>query len=395
MSMTHQELEELARAGEAERVERKPSAKQKNDIRDAICAFSNDLPGHDKPGVVFVGVNDDGSCANPPVTGELLRELADLRSDGNVLPPPTMPVEKRTVQGCEVAVIVVQPSGSPPVRVRGRTMIRVGTRRGLATIEEERRLVERARSRVTPFDISPVHGATIDDLDIDFLQRSYLPAAVAREILDRNERSVDAQLQALELVTSDGTPTVLGILVASKEPTRWLPDAYVQFVRYDRMGLADPIRTAKEARGPIGTQVRFTEEVMEAQIETAIVPGPVESRVSDYPLAAFREILRNAVLHRSYEHTGAPVHVRWFRDRVEVLSPGGPFGKVTKDNFGTSGLTAARNPNLAEAMRHLGLAQRFGAGLAIARDAMIKNGNPPPGFTVTDTHVLATLRRRP
>ena len=53
-------------------------------------------------------------------------------------------------------------------------------------------------------------------------------------------------------------------------------------------------------------------------------------------------------------------------DRIEILSPGGPFGQVTVENFGQPGIVDYRNPNLAEAMRVLGLVQRFGVGIAIA-----------------------------
>lgn len=56
------------------------------------------------------------------------------------------------------------------------------------------------------------------------------------------------------------------------------------------------------------------------------------------------------MLHRSYGSTNAPSRVYWFDDRIEILSPGGPYGAVTPENFGTLGLTDYRNPNLAEAI---------------------------------------------
>lgn len=396
MSLADHELEALARSGEAERVERKPSAKQKNEIRDAICAFANDLPGHDRPGVVFVGVSDDGSCTNLPITDGLLRELADLRSDGNILPLPTMSVEKRTVLGCEVAAIVVDPSTSPPVRLRGRTMIRVGSRRAVATLEEEQRLVERARSRMVPFDVSRVHGSSLDDLDVELLRTTYLPAAVSQAVLDANARPLEAQLQALKLLTRDGTSTVLGILVAGAQPTEWLPGAYIQFIRFDGPTVDPVVRDEKRGIGRVTQQVRDIEHVLELNIETELdLSSGVEVRRPSYPITALRELLRNAVIHRTYEDTNAPVRIVWFSDRIEMLSPGGPYGKVTKDNFGAPGLLEQRNPHLAEAMRHLGLAQRFGIGIELARQALARNGNPEPEFTVTDTHVLATVRRRP
>ena len=57
-----------------------------------------------------------------------------------------------------------------------------------------------------------------------------------------------------------------------------------------------------------------------------------------YPLEALRQITRNAVMLRTYEATNAPIHVYWFGDRIEVMSPGGAFGVVTIERFGEPGL---------------------------------------------------------
>lgn len=61
-------------------------------------------------------------------------------------------------------------------------------------------------------------------------------------------------------------------------------------------------------------------------------------------------------------------------------------------NFGQPGLTDYRNPNLAEAMHVLGLVQRYGFGIALARRELERNGNPPPEFDVASGHVLALVR---
>jgi ATP-dependent DNA helicase RecG len=115
----------------------------------------------------------------------------------------------------------------------------------------------------------------------------------------------------------------------------------------------------------------------------------------DYPLVAFQQLSRNAILHRTYEGTHAPVRITWFSDRIEIQSPGGPFGLVNRANFGKPGAADYRNPHLAEAMKNLGYIQRFGIGISMAEDELRKNGNPPAEFAVEETSVLATLRRRP
>src|SRR5437899_1265803 len=99
--MEDSELEALLTDLESDRVERKSSISDTSGIRQAICAFANDLPNHRQPGVLFVGVRDDGSCAGLRVTDELLLTLANMRSDGQLLPFPTVTVQKKSLSGCE------------------------------------------------------------------------------------------------------------------------------------------------------------------------------------------------------------------------------------------------------------------------------------------------------
>ena len=113
--LTRAELEVLVADLESDRVECKAALSDPGKIRQAICAFANDLPDHRQPGVIFIGVNNDGTCANLPITDELLKTLAAMRDDGNIQPFPMMTVQKTTLNRCDVAVIEVQPAYNPPV----------------------------------------------------------------------------------------------------------------------------------------------------------------------------------------------------------------------------------------------------------------------------------------
>ncbi len=395
--MNDTELEALLFDIESDRVERKASLSEPDRIREAICAFANDLPDHRESGIVFVGANDDGSCAGIAITDELLLRLAQMRDDGNIQPFPSMTVQKRELCGCEMAVVVVQPALAPPARVRGRTWIRVGPRRAIATAEEERRLTERRRAGELPFDLHPLGYATLDDLDLDLFIREYLPSAVESSILAQNDRLIQDQLSALRFLAPDGQPTVLGALVIGKDPRRHIPGAYVQFLRLDGTELTDPIRDQKEIAGPLAELLRRLDDVLEAHnaVSTLITAGPLEVKRPEYPLPALQQLSRNAVLHRTYQGTNAPVRIYWFSDRIEMHSPGGPFGQVTQENFGQPGVTDYRNPHLAEAMNVLGYVQRFGVGIQIARRELDRNDNPPPEFVVQPSYVLVTVRRQP
>lgn len=397
--MTDQELEVLLKDIESDVVERKQSlgGDARDTVRQAICAFANDLPDHRKPGVVFVGVRDDGSCAGLPIADELLLTLANMKTDGNILPIPSMSVERKKLAGCEVVVVTVQPSDAPPVQYKGRIWVRTGPRRGLASAQDERILNERRRHRDLPFDLHPIQHAKLEDLNQRLFEEDYLPSAFAADILEKNDRSYEQRLATCRMIqgVEQPIPTVTGCLVLGKLTRDLIPSAYIQFLRIDGTTLSDPIKDAEDVDGPLGQIISRLDQKLEAHIQTAVdlTSGPVEIRKPDYPLAALHQLARNAIMHRTYESTNAPVRITWFNDRIEIQNPGGPFGQVTKQNFGKPGVVDYRNPHLAEAMKVLGYVQRFGVGIQLAQESLRRNGNPPANFTVEDTFVHVEIKR--
>ena len=395
--MTDSELEALL-IEESDTVERTVSVRDTDKFGEAICAFANDLPDHRCPGVLFVGANDDGSCAHLDITDQLLQNLAAIRSDGNLLPQPSMTVEKHSIGGCDLAVVTVQPASDTPVRYKGAIWIRIGPRRGRANAQDERILVEKRQYRDQPFDLRPISWATLDDLDLELFERTYLPASVSPEVLAENERDYRQRLSSLRMVSPgpDGTPTVTGLLAVGRDPLRFVGGAYIQFLRIDGLELTDAIQDRKAIDGPIPRLIEQLDDVLRAHnsVSSDLTSGPTEVNEPEYPIVALQQIARNAVMHRVYEGTNAPIRITWFRDRIEILSPGGPYGDVTVENFGQPGITDYRNRHIAEVMSNLGYVQRFGVGIALARREMQKNGNPPIEFVVSAGHVLAILRRR-
>ena len=255
MTLENEELILLLQDVESDRVERKESLSgdASTKIREAICSFANDLPDHRKPGVVIVGASDDGAVVGLRVTDRLLQQLGDMKTDGNILPPPSLTVQKRSLQGMDVAVVTVQPSDSPPVRYKGTIQIRIGPRRGIATAQDERILNEKRRYRDIPFDIQPIPSASLDELDMVYFEREYLSRAFAREILEANERSREEQLAATKMVASadDPKPTILGMLVLGKWTQDYLPGGYVQFLKFTGRELTDPIADEEAIGGSI------------------------------------------------------------------------------------------------------------------------------------------------
>ncbi len=401
-SYTDGELERLLFDPESHLVERKESlsgGEVKKKVRQAICAFANDFPDEQKPGVLFIGARDpDGSPSGISIDDSLLLKLANIRDEGDILPIPTITVSRRNLRGNDYAVVIVFPSLFPPVRYKGAVWIRTGPSRRQATVEEEMRLTEKRRSNDLPFDLQPFPSASIGDLNVKYFTDEYLPNSVSHQALDKNSRSVQQQMASLHFITSDvsSVPTSLGLLVAGNSPSDFIPGAYIQFLRFESVEMEEPIKDSREIHGPIGQQLDRIEDLFNANNARIIrISGEVKHVTEyEYPKDAFSQLVRNAIMHRSYNMSNAPTKVHWFSDRIEIISPGGPYGMVKKDNFGQPGMTDYRNPNLATAFKNLGYVEMFGMGLQLARKSMAENGNPELELQVNESFVIATMRRR-
>lgn len=393
------QLTDLLNNLESDRSERKKDWKgdAPEKVRQAVCAFANDLPNSGEPGVVFIGANDDGSPAGIEVTDQLLLTLADIKTDGKVIPPPTLTVERRTLKGSPMAVLTVWPADAPPVRYEGRIWIRIGPRRGLASAQDERVLNEKRRYGDLHFEAHPVAASTLADLSQTIFEQEYLPNAVAADVLASNGRTYEQRLASCGMLASadDPIPTVLGQLVLGISPRTWIPGSYIQFLRIHGTTLADPIADEAEIDGTIAGMLRRLDEKLGAHLTTSVdfTSQDKEVRSSPYPIVALQQLARNAVMHRNYEGTNAPVKLYWFDDRIEIINAGGPYGSVTAQNFGKPGYSDYRNPQLAAAFKVLGYAQRFGAGITLAQQALQKNGNPPAEFQIEQNYVAAIVRR--
>jgi ATP-dependent DNA helicase RecG len=394
--LTPEQLKEVLTSTEADRIERTRSTTNTTKFREAICAFSNDMAEHGKPGYLLIGVEDDGSLSpNGVITDDVQKQFAAYRDDGHILPQPMMAVFKQAhPDGGEFLVVEVQPSEIPPVRFDGRVHIRVGPRRATASEAEERRLSERRSVHYRTFDAAPCLGATLDDLDLDAFQNTYRREAVDPEVIRENGRTVEEQLAALRFYNPiKGCPTNAGVILFGKEPLNFFSGAYVQFTRFDGLQMEDGPVEEKQFSGALMVVLRELDMFIKSRFTQKPVKETAlrERLIWDYPEAAVREIMMNAVLHRDYQFN-RPTSLYFFSDRIEIQNPGGLYG-LAQENF--PGLNDYRNPILAEAMKPLGYVNRYGYGIRLAQRSMEQNGSPPIEFTPAQHHFLAVIRKHP
>jgi ATP-dependent DNA helicase RecG len=378
---------------ESDRIERTRSEKNTDKLAQAICAFANDYPNHRQPGYLVVGADDDGRLAGLVITDQLLQNLAAIRSDGGVLPPPEMVVEKVSLPEGEVAVVTVQPSMMPPVRYQGRVHIRVGPRKAWATELEERRLSERRVSNTATFDLHPAAQSSLADLSMRLFD-AYRLETVDPDVIAANHRSAEEKLASLRCFDLHaGTPTYAGLLLFGVNPRYFLLGAYVQFLKFPGTSMADMPVDEKEITGDLRSVVETMQQKMVGfnRVRLSLGSGFKDHAVPDYPEWALRELFHNALVHRDYQST-TPVHFYWFADRIEIQSPGGLYGGVTPETLMQQ--NSYRNPVLAEAMKAMGYVNRYGYGVQRAQALLQANGNPPAEFEIHPQFVKVTIRSK-
>ena len=379
------ELRSLLANMESDRVERTISTTNTDKFCEAICAFANDLPGHNLSGYLVIGAADkDGAIVGVDVTDRLLQQLSNYADSGQIVPLPSMTVQKFSLFEGDLAVVAVRPSDTPPIRYRGRVWVRRGTRRAIANEQEERILTEKRTHHSRTFDLRPCRGCGYDDLALELFELTYRNAAIAPEIIQENNRDILQQMASLGFwCLEENCATNAGVVLFAEDPLNWLPGAAIQYVRFDGDGLDSEPIDERRFDGDLITVLRE----LDAFLKTLFPLRPVqvsslkEELRSPYPMQAIRELLMNAVMHRDYE-SNAAIRFYWFSDHIELQNPGGLYGAVTPETFPNQ--NDYRNPKIAEAMKILGYVNVFGRGIARAQRLLIENGNQEAAFTICE-----------
>lgn len=395
--ITKSELQELLHSTETYRVERTASTRDMDKFQEAICAFSNDLPNSKKNGYLIIGAYDNGTLSGLKVDDALMKKIAAIRSDGNILPLPIMSVERFEFTDGDLLVAEVSPSLLPPVRYRGRTFVRIGPRRDIATEAEERILLERRTSYMATFDAMPCLGATMNDIDVNYIKQDYLPQVIDTEVLACDKRDIKEQLASIHLydMTHD-CPTNAAIILFGNNPRHFLPGFYIQYVRFAGKAIGGQVLNEKRFQGPL---YRLLPE-LELFVSNAIITQrPVaislfrEKAVINYPNNALRELLMNACMHRDYQ-SNMPVRLYQFDDHIEIMNAGGLYGEARPENFPT--VNDYRNPIIAEAMKEMKYVNMFNQGIRRVQEMLRENNNQEAAFdvsklTVFEVNVFSTV----
>lgn len=392
--MTIEELKEILLCDESYRIERTVSTGNMDKFQEAICAFANDMPGSRKKGYLLIGVLDDGSPSGLRVDDTLLKKISGIRSDGNILPLPVMNTEKVSMPEGDVLVVEVTPSFDTPVRYRGRTFIRIGPRRDIASPEEERILSERCAASLPTFDTRPCRTATLEDLDLETIQKEYMPRAIDAEVLANDHRTLTDQLASLHLWNLQwDCPTYAAMIMFGKAPKYFMPGAYIQYVRFQGETNAGAILNERRIEGCLYQMLpRLENFIRDGIVTNRPIPVSIlrEKQVVNYPFKALRELMMNAVMHRDYQ-SNMPTRLYQYDTHIEIMNPGGLYGQARPENF--PNVNDYRNNVVAEIMKTFNYVNKFNHGILEVQELLRENENPPAEFNTSLLTAFSVILR--
>lgn len=363
--MTPQDLKNILQQGENSSVEFKESAVRPESVAREMVAFANSAGG-----VIIIGVADDGTLRGIDADKNIEEWVMNIART-SVSPALNVIFERVDIEGTLLGAITVPKGADKPYQTGDKYMIRVGSTNRVASQAELMRLFQ--MSGVFHYDTVPVNGTTINDLNHSALD-SYFSSYEIEFSQEEHETRVNLLINT-DILTSDHTPTVAGILLFGVNPDRFLPQCGIMFAHYHGNERGDELIDRQRISGTLPQQIDTALAVIKNNLlrpshieaakrnETALVPAD----------KVFREILVNACVHRNYAITGSQIRIAMFDNRIEFISPGRLPNTVTVEKL-RSGVSYATNPVLVKFMDNLRYMDRLGRGFPMIYREMQKLG---------------------
>lgn len=350
------------------------------DLIEAVVYMANAQGGN-----IFLGVENDGRPTGLHADHQHSEGLAALIAN-RTQPSVRVQVTEITIHDVSVARISVPASPLP-----------VATNDGLL---KRRRLQANGQPECVPFlpqefaarqahfgllDISaqPVAGATLDDLDP--AERARLRQFIQRyngdqTLLDLDDEQLDGAL-GLTVRTAQGRqPTLTGLLLIGREHSLrvLVPTHEIAFQLLE----GEEVRLNEFRRAPLLSSLEWVEMTFRPlNTEREFQSGLFRVAIPRLDVRAFREAVANAVTHRDYNLRGA-VHIRMTSEELVISNPGGLVEGVTLGNLLTTE-PRPRNPQLADALKRIGLVERTGRGVDLIFRGLLRYGRHNPDYTAS------------
>lgn len=333
-----------------------------------VCGFAN---AHG--GTIYVGKDDDGKTVGLADYKKLMDDLPNKIRD--VL--GIMAEVNLQDTGGLYFIEIITPPYSVPISLRGSYYYRSGSTKqelkGNALME----FLLRKSGKTWDDVVEP--RATLADIDEETVAQYKTDAAKAGRLpLDENALSLADFLNKLRLM-ENGQLKRAAIVVFGKDPGRFYPNQIVKIGRFG--GKDDDLKFQEVVEGNLLHLLRET--VAEFNRKFFVKPihfeGLQRIEKDEYPVAAVREVLLNALVHRDY--MSSFIQVRIYDDKLWVWNSGKLPENISLESLRGVHSSHPRNPLIADVCFKGGYIDSWGRGTLKIINSCLEAGLPEPSIT--------------
>ncbi len=329
-----------------------------------ICGFANASGGK-----LLIGLDDKGKVTGINNHNRLLEELPNKFRDVLGVYAEVNLQEENNKYYLEILV----PRYDVPISVRGKYYVRTGSTlqelKGLALNEF---ILKRTGKT---WDDNPEQRASIDDIDESSIKQFIKDARIAKRINVEDNISIPNLLKKMRLL-EDSHLKRAAIVLFGKDPGKFYPNMAVKIGKFGETDADLKFHEVLE-----GNLVQLKDgigEMLNAKffIHPVNFKGIQRVEIDEYPVAAVREMILNALVHRNY--MGAPTQIRLYGNNFNVWNDGSLPEGISEEDLKKAHPSKPRNPLLADVCFKAGYIDSWGRGTIKIIEACKEAGLPEP-----------------
>ena len=383
-------IEEILK-GESEKIEFKENAKTNTYIK-TVVAFANGNGGK----IVF-GVKDNKEIVGVENEFEVMDGIINAISD-SCYPMIVPDISLHTLENKTVILVEIEGGKKKPYYLKSKGMQK-GTyiRSGATTriIEEDyvlKELVLEGENKY--FDQQVCHGESVSDEEIEkfceWLEKLARKNSENDTEIRKITRNTLLSWKVLEEKNGRIFPTNAYILLSGKK--NWEVSRKIQcgvFKGETRSIFVDK----KEFEGSIIMQLEKAYQYVLEKINLASdIVGIYRVDKYEIPPKSIREVIANAVIHRSYLEPN-DIQIALYDNRLEITSPGMLLSGVNVKRM-KEGYSKLRNRAIASVFAYVNIIEKWGSGIPRIMNEIREYGLQEPEFIIFENDFRVNIYRK-
>jgi ATP-dependent DNA helicase RecG len=343
-----------------------------------VCGFANAQGGK-----IFIGIDDNGIITGLDDFKKLLEEIPNKTVNHLGL---VVDVNLH-LSGTRHYIEITVPVSSVPISYHGIYHYRSGsTKQKLKGIALQNLLLKKIGKK---WEDLPVEGLLLKDLNENTIQ-AFISKAIEKGRIPQNAEKIGTELllKNLSLITEQGELTNAAVLLFGKNPARVSVMASFKIGRFGKSSHDLLFHDVIESN--LFETVNKVMEILQSKyLHRPISYNGIERMEPlEYPEAALREAILNAIIHKDYSSTF--IFLRVYDDRLHIWNPGSLPEELSIEKLKQDHSSYPRNQNIANVFFKAGYIESWGRGINKIIEACVQTGLPEPiieeeqsGFSIT------------